>query len=390
MKRSGVVVIILALLAGSVWLLRQGKLTLAVWPEDSSAQLEGKSVASGSRLRPGQYQLAVSHDGYVPTSQIITIKPLLTTSFALHLRRIPEPKPLAASGSRGNWLVTSQTIRFLTASGRYIVQAPLFSSPDGSRLTTILSTLNPPADDIQFSPDGFLALIRRSGAYSLFSFDRRDLLHQTERKLDDSLSQPIWSFDGKQAAAIQILPSQPLQLQLFDSTFEHISKSIVLPDIKAVSRLRFAPDGGHMYLVADQSFRAVDLLTKEVAGLSSGATVTDFLLARSGLLAALSIGGRSVQLVNVARGQLIGDSITTTLTKTAFDNQNHLLAAVPKTGNSDQLMRVDTAGRQTPLFYTATTTHHPDKLLWPSANTSLYFESGQTLWSVDPEAPDGQ
>ena len=173
-------------------------LNIAPQPADAKISINGYPYSSGRiKLIPGQYQIKIEKEGFVPLERKLKLKRGDNLSIIISLKQVPQAtllsdkkiSQLAADTERKNFYYLSDKIIFkATLTGDE--KNPLQILPITSEIEGLQSVL--------FSPNFQLAIFRKQNNESgIFDFKRYDLLHQEYTSMGKDIGDVIWQTDGE-------------------------------------------------------------------------------------------------------------------------------------------------------------------------------------------------
>lgn len=200
-------VIIFALLIYFVF-LNKATLTVEVQPKNAQVTLNNAKQAvnnSGvakTRLVPGKYTLKIEANGFVPYKATLALKGGTSTSKKISLKTLPNVVALEDNTSlpqfindQAFYLGDNHQAIFELAAGlndknipSEVAKKPI--TPD------VFSNI----DDIIFSPDQQLAIIKQGTDASLYDFNKYDIIHQDMKPFGTSIGSIVWAPDQSRLA----------------------------------------------------------------------------------------------------------------------------------------------------------------------------------------------
>ncbi|MGI6103303.1 MAG: PEGA domain-containing protein [Patescibacteria group bacterium] len=199
----GVLVIGAALFFFLYW---PATLTVRATPETTMLNL-GSTSGTGAlttKLRPGSYTVTGTLPGYHPFTTTVTLGMHETRELAVGLREIPNAARLSEQRVQHLALSTEDenpTLLFLEphtgVAYRLFTKNP--AQPVSERITP--DTLRN-VEELRWSPNRQLALIRQDGRIKLYDFKRYDLVNQTVTEWPAELRAIAWRPDGEKVAYV--------------------------------------------------------------------------------------------------------------------------------------------------------------------------------------------
>lgn len=184
----------------------QATLTVRATPETTTLTL-GSTSGTGTlttKLRPGTYTVTGTLPGHHPFSMTVTLGIHERRELAIGLREVPNASRLSEQRVQHLALSaedTNPTLLFLEphtgVAYRLFTQNP--AQPVSERITP--DTLRN-VEELRWSPNRQLALIRQDGRLKLYDFKRYDLVNQTVTEWPTEIRAIDWRPDGEKVAYV--------------------------------------------------------------------------------------------------------------------------------------------------------------------------------------------
>ena len=188
----------LMVLAGISWwvFFYEARYTITPAPSSASVTVDDIAVTTGTRvkLKPGPHVIAATLNDFIPFSQTIQAKSGQYATLPITLRAVPHLQVATKDRVTGVALEpTTNAIDYinqtkqeaervsLTADGK--PTAPVALSPAGSLQNV---------DEWLWAPTFDLGLFRRGDRWTLYNFNRADLLNQTRSDWPDGVGSVSW------------------------------------------------------------------------------------------------------------------------------------------------------------------------------------------------------
>ena len=193
------------LLASLTWWLffYEARYTFNPTPSSASITVDGAAVSAGQRikLKPGAHQLSVTLNDFIPFNQTIHVQSGQYQSRPISLRATPHLQPITQDRTTGPALNPADSslsfINLTTGNAERSTIAPAAKPTPPVALSPVNSLQQ--VDEWLWAPSRDLGLVRSGGQWSLYNFNRADLLHQTSTPWPDGVGSVSWFPVGQGA-----------------------------------------------------------------------------------------------------------------------------------------------------------------------------------------------
>jgi Tol biopolymer transport system component len=245
--------------------LNKGTLSVKVLPKTASVlinnapQTVNNSGIAKSRLIPGVYTLRITIDGYVPYYEQFRLRGGSITEKNIELKTVPKVSLLDQSAALLERYSDSQ-ISYLGNNGQTIntlngkldensqVVVDQQKAITGSSLWDI--------DDIAFSPDRQLAILKKESTAYLYDFNRYNIVGQDIQLYGENIGNVIWSPDQSRLAYFHA-PAAGEEFLVFADLLNESPKNI-LPLPNFVDPVLQWSKNGEQILIINQSDKSAE------------------------------------------------------------------------------------------------------------------------------------
>jgi hypothetical protein len=393
-----IIKIILYVLAGLIiigivlyiFVFRYGSLAVNPTPVTAKTTVNNDSLSGPGkfRLANGTYNVKIESDGYVPYITQVNIKSASTLSINAVLKQTPVPKKLY-----------SQNINFLTKG---LEDSLLFLSNGGKTLyrmnniTTDKQDVIPITPDtfsdlteINWSPDKNLAVMKKNASTFLYDFKRYDLLHQEISSWPDGVGEVAWSPDGAYIAYYFNPSGGEKTIIRADKSNSNQERLYNLKDSEISDpKLVWSADGKYIILVTDNIY-LLNVYTKELKKIVDQKKVNDavFTPDSQSIIYSNSKGLFLTDLTGQIERNL--EAITSTAKIVFYSDTKEFLAAIPKTGKSDSLLKINyETGETKEYYYDQSSATNFTNMVISSDKKTLFYQNMSNLYSLDLSASE--
>ena len=287
--------IVTVLVLGGIGLFfYQPTLKVKATPAQMSVYLDNEIVKPPVKVKPGQHNIIIYAEGYVPYVIDQNIKPFTRLSFNITLRSLPIPKSMisddnafAASFEKGGG-----EFYYLGNNGQTIYKITILSGKDESgglqleRQKITPDTL-PSISKVLFSPDFEVAVFKRAdNDTGLYDFKKYDLLNQQYTSWGADIGNVVWNQKATFAIYYYAPPSGERTLIATNRSHSKIKRLVDLNKLAGISvganeeatpQFAWSPDGKILVFTAQGKLLALDISTLILTEVvSSGVTSVSY------------------------------------------------------------------------------------------------------------------
>lgn len=184
-------------LAALLWwaFFYQARLTIQVDPPSAAVTIDERTYQQGevAKLKPGSHTVRATLTDHIPLEQSLTVGSNQYRTLSIELRTTPGLELVTSDGAFGAAIDRSaQTISYVNATRQRAERLRL----SGTGKPVVLTLTNDGAfagvDEVHWSPSPTLALVRRGDRWSLYDFERSDLVHQRELPWPSGIGAVSW------------------------------------------------------------------------------------------------------------------------------------------------------------------------------------------------------
>lgn len=274
---AGIVVVVLAL-GGLALVFYQPTLRVKTAPAPVFVYLDNKVVTPPLKIKPGQHNITLFSEGYVPYVIDKNIKPFSRLSLAITLRLLPVPKSMisddnafAASFDKGGG-----EFFYLGNNGQTIYKITILSEKDADgalqlERQKITPDSLPSINKVLFSPDFAVAALKRAdGDTGLYDFKKYDLLNQQYTSWGVNVGNVVWNQKGTYAIYYFAPPTGERTLIATNRSHSKIKRLVDLNKLAGITvsagaagtpQFAWSPDGKTLAFSAQGKLLALDIST---------------------------------------------------------------------------------------------------------------------------------
>lgn len=374
----------IAVLAALVFMLffYQARLTIIPTPTNAIILISGQPIAAGTpiKLSPGTYNIEVSSEGYLTTTQSVGLGVSQVIDLAIELRQIPTIQTFTGGVKFPTMTTDGGNILYLGRDGKQFFKVSTNLDASGNaKVDPITTERFSDIKSVYWSADRSLVLYQtNAGATKLFDFKRYDFLSQEEKDFGSTIKNLTWNPSENQFIAFESTTGGDRSLIRKNILSDQTDRLI---DLRAYNltnpSLSWSPDG-RTVAVLENALYLFDINTRSLKQIADTTNVKNaswapesdkLLLEFDGSLSILTIADSAIAKLD------IGNSIVkSTWTK---DGQ-HIVTAVATDQNKDVLFDVEVES--------ATKSRYSYKNDQPVLMDNLILDDDQkTIWFTNRE-----
>jgi len=363
--------------------------TVNINPNLTSAKItignQEKTGTTGFRLSPGKYYVKIEAEGYVTYEKQIEVKSAQTLTINLVLNQTPEPSKIVNEPSNFLTKGNSDSLLYLANGGKTIYQ---MSSLSDEKPTVIPATPDTLSDltNIIWSPLRDLAIMKKTDISTvIYDFKRYDLLHQEIHSTQNGIGSVAWSPDGNSIAYYYNNSTSGETTIVKADKGNNSQERIYNLKTTTISnpRLDWSKDGNKI-LVYTNDIYILDTYTKDLAQLTQNESVNFAVFSPDSQYIIFS-NKDGLFVMDLAGKNKRSLDAKTTANKIVFLTDNKtILAALPQTGKSDQLEKINYLnGEKIEYPFASTSIINVTNLTLLTDEKNLYFMSNGFIYSLD-------
>lgn len=361
------------------------KATVSITVEPNSAQIEigeFKNIGGGIfKLQPGNYTLKISLTDYVPYEKTIKVKPTTWPKYNVALNHLSEPLKVVDYPAKFVTFTPEQnSFLYLSNEGKTIYRLDNVASDSKQKAYAVSNAVFSAVEDIQWHPSREIALVKQNGKWSMFNFNRYDLLNQTFKEWPGGVGNIIWHPNGEKVVYYYKTDNETslIRANKDNSQMERIY-NLEQTNIR-YPKMRWSSDG-QTILIIDNSIFVFDLYTKTLKQLEQFQAVTEavftpddknIIYQKDERLYMIDLDGQNRQDLNIA----------TPLAKTAWLDNDNLLYFWQK-DSTDKIFKYNYKTKNSIEYaYNPKYTIHARNLYISKDKSKVFYNQDEYLYSL--------
>lgn len=361
------------------------KAAVTVSVEPNSAQIEigqFQSVGSGVfKLKPGNYTLKVTLTDYVPYEKTIKVKSFTWPKYNITLNHLSEPlKVVDYPAQFVTFSPEQNSFFYLSNQGRTIYRLDNLASDSKQKPYAVTNAVFSNVQDLAWHPSREIVLAKQAERWSMFNFNRYDLLNQTFKEWPEGIGNLIWHPKGEKVVYYYQTDKETslIRANKDNSQMERIYN--LQPTNIRYPKMHWSNDG-QTILIVDNSIFVFDLYSKTLKQLEQFQAVTEavftpddqnIIYQKDDRLYMIDLDGQNRQDLNIA----------TPLAKTAWLDNDNLLYFWQK-DSTDKIFKYNYKTKNSIEYaYNPKYTIHARNLNISKDKSKVFYNQDEYLYSL--------
>lgn len=373
-----------------IFVFRYGTLAINSTPVTAKTIVNNDSITGPGkfRLTPGAYNIIIESEGYVPYVTEVNIRSASTLSVNVGLKQTPVPNKLYSQNINFLTKGLEDSLLFLSNGGKTLYRMNNITA-DKQDVIPITPDTFSDLTEINWSPDKNLAVMKKGVSTFLYDFKRYDLLHQEISDWPEGVGEVAWSPDGTHIAyyfnpsggektIIRADKSNGNQERLYNLKDSEISNP----------KLVWSADGKYIMLITNNIY-LLNVYTKELKKIVDQKNVSDavFTPDSQSIIYSNSNGLFLTDLTGQTERNL--EAMVSTAKIVFYPDSKEFIAAIPKTGKSDSLFKINyETGERKEYYYDQSMPTNFTNMVISSDKKTLYYQNMSNLYSLDLSASE--